>query len=178
MDSHLPGPSCCHTTEDEIQALVTAFQTCSLARNLWTHRAHLIVGFWYVWHDGRDEALNCLRSGIRRLNESHDVVNSDHAGYHESITRFYVWVIATFLAQDDCPSEFLAAVNAFLDSPYTDRQLPLRYYSRERITSVKARHEWVEPDLARLVELPPDGSQVAGSGRGQQVSFRLSSFGP
>jgi len=34
-----------------------------------------------------------------------------------------------------------------LASPVADRAWPLSFYSRERLFSVAARREWVEPDL-------------------------------
>ena len=38
-----------------------------------------------------------LRSGIRRLNESHGGVNSATDGYHETITAAYVQLLAQYL---------------------------------------------------------------------------------
>ena len=129
--------------------LITAFQERTLPKADWTHQAHLRVGLWHVDRFGADEALTRLRDGICRLNESHGTANTDSGGYHESITRIYVLVMAGFLAAadrrrslDELTAEFLAR------HPKSD--LPLRFYTRERLFSVEARRQWVEPDLASL----------------------------
>src|SRR6476620_649057 len=76
-----------HVTESELDAFASAFQSCAIPKSEWTHQAHLKVGTWHVRRFGKDEALERLRIGIRRLNDSHGVPNSDTRGYHETITR-------------------------------------------------------------------------------------------
>ena len=131
--------------------LITAFQSCTLAKAEWTHQAHLRVGLWHVDRYGPADALDRLRTGIRALNESHGNANSDSAGYHETITRFYVLLMAQFLAAAE-RSTSLDELTARFIARYPTSDLPLRYYSRERLFSVAARREWVEPDLRPLEE--------------------------
>ena len=133
-------------TDDPI---VAGFLACTLPKDAWTHHAHLRVGLWHVRAFGPGEALNRLRAGIRRLNESHGTANTDSDGYHETITRFFVQVIAGFLASADCSRPF-ADLAAGLIAAYPDCNLPLTYYGRGRLHSVEARREWVEPDLRPL----------------------------
>jgi hypothetical protein len=106
---------------------------------------------WHALRFGPDDALARLREGITRLNESHGTANTDRGGYHETITRFYVWMIARFVEQADPertrPIDELAAE---LIARYPASDLPLRYYSRERLYCVAARRGWVEPDLMPL----------------------------
>ena len=71
------------------------------AKAEWTHHAHLRVGLWHLLHYPPGEALDRLRDGIRLYNLATGGANTDTSGYHESITRFYVWVIARFLATAD-----------------------------------------------------------------------------
>jgi hypothetical protein len=99
---------------------------------------------------GADEALTRLRDVIRSYNESVGTANTDTSGYHETLTRFYVSLIAQFVAREDdgAPLDVLADR---LIAELGDRDLPLRYYSRHRLFSVEARHRWVEPDLLRLL---------------------------
>jgi hypothetical protein len=126
------------------------FRALTLPKPEWTHYAHLRVGLWHLLHHSPEEAMGLLRSGIRALNESHGVANTESGGYHETITRFYVWQIATFLAASDrtrTPDEL--AVELILR--YGDKDLPFRYWTKERLMSTEARLGWVEPDLARLV---------------------------
>ncbi len=115
----------------------------------WTHREHLIVGTWHVHAYGPDEALARMRTGIRALNDAHGTPNSETRGYHETITRAYIRLIAELLAPS-APATPAAAVHRVLASPLADKDLLLRFWSRDRLMSPAARAAWVAPDLAPL----------------------------
>jgi hypothetical protein len=129
--------------------LTAAFIAGTLPKERWTHEAHLRVGLWHLMRHDPAQALTLLRTRIRRLNEAHGVANNEHAGYHETITRFYVWAIREFLRTADL-ARGIEALAEELIRLRGDRGLPLRYYSRERLFSPLARRQWVEPDLAPL----------------------------
>jgi adenylate kinase family enzyme len=133
---------------DGVDDLGSRFETCTIAKREWTHAAHLTVGLWHVRRYGPDEALARLRTGIRRLNESHGGVNSDTDGYHETITAAYVQLLAGYL--DGRPRPLSEAVVELLESPLASKHVLLTFYSRERLTSTTARAVWVEPDLAPI----------------------------
>lgn len=126
-----------------------AFCALTLPKPLWTHHAHLRVGLWHLLHHSADESLALLRVRIRALNESHGVANSDSDGYHESITRFYVWRIATFLDASDRGRPIDELADELIEL-YGEKELPFRHWSKDRLMSVEARFTWVEPDLAPL----------------------------
>ena len=138
-------------TVDQWRAFVAAFDDRTLPQSLWTHRAHLTVGLWYVLHHGPVAALELLRVGIRQYNTAVGVANTDSAGYHETLTRFYVMALDDFVSRSGergpTPSLLtrLAACESLLDSSW-----PLMFYTREHILSVEARRNWVEPDVAPL----------------------------
>jgi hypothetical protein len=137
-------------THADPDALAARFTSLTLPKDAWTHAAHLTVGAWHVDRHGADDALSRLRDGIRRLNESHGNVNTETAGYHETITAAYVWLIAAFLAA--CPPglPLAARVDRLLTGPLAARDMLFTFYSRERLMSMDARAQWVEPDLAPL----------------------------
>jgi hypothetical protein len=135
--------------EAQTDRLARAFRDCTLPKAEWTHEAHLRVGLWHLLRCPADEALNHLRDGIRRYNAACGVANTDSSGYHESITRFYVWVITRFLATAD-RTRSVDALAGDLVRQCGDRRLPLRYWSRERLFSAEARTGWVEPDIQPL----------------------------
>ena len=88
----------------DLETLVGHFLARTLPKAEWTHQAHLAVGAWHVDRYGPDEALTRLRDGIRALNDSHGTINSASSGYHETITRAYVRVIASlFVGCADLP---------------------------------------------------------------------------
>ena len=133
----------------DLETLVAHFLARTLPKAEWTHQAHLAVGAWHVDRYGPDEALTCLRDGIRALNDSHGTINSASSGYHETITRAYVRLIAGFFAGcADLPLP--ERVAGLIGGSVGERDALLRYYSRETLLSAQARAEWVEPDVHPL----------------------------
>ena len=146
------------TTEAEVAAVVRRFRQRSLRKGEWTHEAHLVVGTWHVHHHGVDDAIALLRNRIRALNETHGVANTDCSGYHETITRAYVHLIAAFLA--NCNSGeigFPDCIRTLLRSPLAKRDVLFDYYSKDLLMSATARREWMDPDRQPLPTLKLDG---------------------
>ena len=134
------------STAHELDAFVQRFERAALLPEEWTHAAHLVVGTWYVYEYGAGEALVRLRAGITRLNEAHSTPNTETRGYHETITRAYVQLIAAFVVSQRSKGA-LACVCDVLEGPIGLRDVLFTYYSRSRLNSVVARKGWVEPDL-------------------------------
>ena len=126
------------------------FVSKEIPKRLRTHGAHLAVGLWHVNRYGPDEALARLRDGIRSLNEHHGNINTESAGYHETITRAQVALLADFLRRSDAALPLVDRYAQLMASALADRGVLLRFYSPERLMSNHARAVWVEPDLAPL----------------------------
>jgi len=141
-------------SDEDLEALVSGFENCTLPRARWTHRAHLGVGLVYCDRMPAPVALALLRERIRRYNVASGGENSATAGYHETITRFYVYIVRRFIAEEreewSSAEATLAERANRLYLRYGDRDLPRRYYSEARLFSVEARASWVEPDLRPL----------------------------
>ncbi len=133
-----------------IDDLVARFMAAQVPRPEWTHTAHLTVGAWHVSQFGFDEALSRLRVGIRRLNESNGVENTATGGYHESITRAYAVLLDAFLRTFPPETSLALRVEAILQSALARRDVLLTFFRQETLMSVRAREEWVEPDLRPL----------------------------
>ena len=129
--------------------LAAAFEGCSLSRAEWTHRAHLLVGLWYASRLPPEAALDAMRTGLRRLNDSHGVETNGTGGYHETITRAYMRLIGQFVVEDGNEDGWAARTERLL-AHHGERDHLLLYYSRERLMSEEARTGWVEPDLRPL----------------------------
>ena len=138
-----------YRSRSEIESLVRAFEECTLPHSSWTHQEHLIVALWYLIHYSGRDALIRLRSGIKRLNRSHGVRTTRTRGYHETLTLFWTYLVArhVLFADAELPIEELA--RQVIDG-YLDKNLPLKYYSKERLMSLAARYGWVSPDLRSL----------------------------
>ncbi len=96
--AHSPGAEASDTTAEAIEELVQGFLRGDLPRARWSHRAHLPVGLWHLQRYTADQALGLLRQRIRRYNTAVGVANTDHSGYHETLTRFYLEAIQAELS--------------------------------------------------------------------------------
>jgi hypothetical protein len=134
----------------DLDEFARQFVMKEIPARLWTHGAHLAVGLWHVDRYGADEALRRLRQGIRSLNEHHGKQNTDSAGYHETITCAQVALLSDFLARCDSAAPLLERYAQLMASPLADRDVLLRFYSRDYLMSNQARAVWAEPDLAPI----------------------------
>ena len=134
--------------ESAVERLAAAFEAATLPAADWHHRAHLGVAMVLLRRHGREDGLDRLRAGIRRLNRAHGVPETPTRGYHETITRFWAHVVWRFLerAALDASPDVLEAQLWMLAG---DRGLPLRHWSPERLFSIEARLGFVSPDLDR-----------------------------
>jgi hypothetical protein len=137
-------------TDSDLHNLAERFVACTLPHKEWTHAAHLAVGLWHIAHYGADEALVRLREGIRRLNDSHGTANSATSGYHETVTRAYVHLLAEFSKRCRHDMPLAERVASLLKSTLAEKDVLLRFYSNEALMSPEARARWTEPDLAPL----------------------------
>ena len=139
-------------SDAEVQRLGEGLLACSLAKEAWTHEAHLAACL-YLLTERPDMDVDAEIAGIiSRFNESVGGVNDDAGGYHDTITRTYVAGVRLFLHTHE-GGGLAERVNALLRSPMGRRDWPLGFYSRELLFSVPARRGFVAPDRAPLPSL-------------------------
>jgi hypothetical protein len=119
----------------------------TLPRDEWTHEAHLAATTYLVLRHPEIDLDAELRGIISGYNESVGGVNSDREGYHDTITHAFLRGIRLFLEEVDGSRPIHELVNELLMSPMGRRDWPLRFWSKDRLTSVEARRGWIEPDL-------------------------------
>lgn len=121
------------------EELVAGFEAGSLAQ--FHHADHVRLTVVYLARHGRDEALRRLTDGILRL----ATADGHPEKFHLTMTRAWVEIIeAARIAHPRAatPEALVSACPELLD-----RNVLLRYYSRERLDSDRARTEWLTPDL-------------------------------
>jgi hypothetical protein len=128
----------------ELNELVRAFETCEIHPAEFKHYQHLAVALWYVKHGPYEEASEKMRKGIQRLAAAYG-----KTGYHETITLFWLKVVHNFFATGPGGESLFEMANK-LANQHGNKNLIADYYSEERIASVQAKNEWVEPDLKQL----------------------------
>ncbi len=142
-------------SDAEIEHIGEGLLARTLQRSEWTHEAHLAATAYLLLKRGDVEIDRELPGIIRSYNESVGGVNSDTEGYHETITRLYLFGVRLFLAESGKSEPLFELINGLMVSPMGARDWPLLFYSSERLFSVEARRYFVEPDLRAL---PWDGS--------------------
>ena len=130
--------------EAEIGELVWAFETCEIHPAEFKHYQHLAVALWYLKHHPYEAASEKMRGGIQRLAAAYG-----KSGYHETITVFWLRTVHSFLMQANPRASIFELANE-LASEYGHKNVMSEYYSEEILASVKAKDEWVEPDLNAL----------------------------
>jgi hypothetical protein len=129
------------------RSLWDAFQAGTLPESEWKHRTHLRIAFSHLARWDADEAHLRMRVGIIRLNAIHGLKETTERGYHETLTRAWLALVGhAKKSADHANSDSLLAAHAEL----LDKELVLRFYSRERLMSPRARAIFVEPDRAAL----------------------------
>lgn len=132
-----------------IAIVAHGFLECTLPKAEWTHAAHFATTFWLMRHEPARDLPREIPGLIRAYNESVGGVNSDTAGYHETITQASLRAARAFLAaRADEPLHEL--VDALMAGPCGESGWLLSYWSRGQLFAVDARRGWVEPDLQPL----------------------------
>jgi|TARA_R110001592_G_scaffold363345_1_gene684639 hypothetical protein len=134
-------------TMDDRQFL-NAFEHSTLPFDEWTHRAHLRVAYLYASQFDLPTATDKMRAGIKAYNKATNTPEELERGYHETITVAFMQLVTAALQQ----SGPFPNSEAFCDTCAVSLNKPvlLKYYSKDRIISMKAKQTFVEPDLQPL----------------------------
>jgi hypothetical protein len=131
---------------ESIAAVAEGLRSCSFPAADFHHREHCLVTAYFLLTEPEVDWRAKLPALIKRYNLAMGGANTDSAGYHETITQFYLAAIAGFLqAMPRCSPE--ERCQAILGSPLADKDYILRFYSRELLFSTEARHRYVAPNL-------------------------------
>jgi hypothetical protein len=132
------------SSETEISELVRAFETCEIQPAEFKHYQHLTVALWYLKQLPYEVATEKMRGGIQRLSAAYG-----KTGYHETITMFWLQIVHDFLLKADARATIFDLANE-VAGKYGQKNVIAEYYSEEILASVKAKNEWVKPDLRAL----------------------------
>jgi hypothetical protein len=139
-----------YPSDAAIDALASGFLACTLPKAEWTHAAHFAATLWLIRHAPERDLPHEMPGLIRSYNESVGGVNSDSAGYHETITQASIRAARAFAAARPAGEALHESVDALMAGPLGTPDWLLDYWSRETLLSVEARRGWVEPDRQAL----------------------------
>ncbi len=140
------------TADTELAAIADGLLDRTLPKRAWTHAGHFAAAIWILARRPEIDAARDMPDIIRAYNEATGGRNSDTEGYHETITQASLLAAGAWLRARPGVAPFLAC-NGLLQSPFGEPGWLLRYWSSDLLFSVRARRNWVPPDLADF----PDG---------------------
>jgi hypothetical protein len=135
--------------------LLRKFEDCSLPFDQWTHRAHVKVAYLHLRQFTFDEALNHLRTRIKRWNAVHNVPeNLPMRGYNETTTRALLHLIAAVMQAYEKTHPVETADEFYDMHPQLHSKHVLRFfYTADRRMHPEAKTRFIEPDLTPLPRL-------------------------
>ena len=127
------------------EEFVRAFESGQVTPEQFDHRAHVRVAWVYLQEsDSLEAALPRMREAIQRFAAAAGASQK----YHETITVLWMRLLDDVKARVGARFEVSEVLRDF--PSLADKDLPLRYYSRDRLFSEEARGAWVAPDLQPL----------------------------
>lgn len=129
------------SSSERLTEFLRAFEACTIRKEEWTHAAHVAMAAGYLLEKPVDEALDAARRGIQKFNAHH---GGPPEKYHETLTRFWVYVCAAYLQEVGLPDA--EGVRALIATYGRRSDLYREYYSYDALTSQAARQSWQPPD--------------------------------
>jgi hypothetical protein len=133
-----------YETENEILALVEAFESGTIPRGEWNHAGHLSAALYYLWRDDFETATAKMRRNLLRHLKAIGVDLTKEMPYHETLTVFWMRTVEDFKNAKN-GSSMLDVCNELVER--FDKDYPLRFYRRELLFSDRARAEFIEPEI-------------------------------
>ncbi len=134
-----------YQSEKEIFEIVRGYENGTIRREDWRHNEHLTVACYYAFHHNYETALARMRDGIFNLLNAFKIDFSREMPYHETLTVF--WMRTIFDSLKNQPETSLVEFANRILEIGGDKELPLKFYSRERLFSDAARRNYIEGDL-------------------------------
>lgn len=136
-------------SKTEIDNLIEKFTNKTLPKSEWNHEAHIMVAIWHNLNYEFEKALALVKSKIISYNEAVGTLNTNTAGYHESLTIFWMIYTKNYLIENNhlSPEE---VYHQFLNSESSNKNIGLEYYSTDKLFSVHARKKWINGDVQKI----------------------------
>ena len=137
-------------TEEALNDFLESFERGTWPKSAWNHAAHVAVAACYLIEYPDEDASGYVRRGIVHYNQCVGTVNSDHSGYHETITLFWLAIVRARLRELADGLSRVDAVRFLVTELAPQRDLFREYYSFDVVRSVEARRSWIAPDVKPL----------------------------
>ena len=122
----------------------------TLPKAEWTHAAHFAAALYLIKARCYEKTKADIPDTIRQYNVSVGTENSDHDGYHHTITLASLAAARDVLTRYQSDSPLFEIANHLISGPYGDPNWLLDYWSQDKLFSVRARRNWATPDIKSL----------------------------
>jgi hypothetical protein len=85
--------------EETLTDFLESFEQGTWPKSGWTHAAHVAVAACYLIECAYQDAADLMRRGIVHYNQCVGTINSDHSGYHETLTLFWLAIVKARLGE-------------------------------------------------------------------------------
>ena len=138
------------SSESALTEFLKAFEEGTYPIKQWTHESHIIMAAGYLSQLSEEAATPVIREGIKHFNLSQGGQNTNTSGYHETLTIFWIRIVAAFLETLPETLSRLDKVRACANKFGPLSGLFRDYWSYDLLQSTEARKEWRAPDLKAL----------------------------
>jgi hypothetical protein len=101
-----------YQNEQEIEAVVVGFESCTTGKDEFTHLRHLTVAVYYLRNSTADQAFQKMRAGLLRFLDHHGVARGK---YKDQLTLAWITLIQSVIEQMEPDLSLLEATNLVLD---------------------------------------------------------------
>lgn len=134
------------SSPEALDSFLHGFEAGILPKAEWTHAAHVAAAAYYLHGSSVASVLPLMRARISAFNLAVGGANTPTSGYHETLTHFWLLIVAEFLRQNP-PASKLAAARHAVATFGEARALHTLYYSGDVVQDSAARRAWRAPDL-------------------------------
>jgi hypothetical protein len=110
-----------YKNEQEIEAVVTGFERCTIAKDEFSHLRHLAVAVYYLRDSTPEQAFQKMRDGLLRFLDHHGISRTH---YKDALTHRWITLVQSVIEQMNPESSLVDVTNAVLerlgDSRLTD----------------------------------------------------------
>jgi hypothetical protein len=133
-----------------IRSIASQFENKTLPKQEWTHHAHIAVALVHIYHYKTvEQTLPVMRERIKAYNLAVGTENTDHSGYHETLTIFWLQVVHEYYKAAGT-KDIDEIYQDIIKTPLATGNFPAQFYSDELLFSKTARQYWAEPDLKEI----------------------------
>ena len=132
-------------SDESLAAFIDGFEKGTYPKENWTHQAHLAMAAHYLSLHSVHEATRIIRARIPAYNAAQGGKNTEDSGYHETLTIFWIWIVAGFLASLPEGMPRLEMISATAERFGNERAFHRKYYGPNVAGDIEARRGWVPP---------------------------------